>query len=97
MSPGVSPGGPVPSYTHVLDKLQFSGPHIRKDKNRGSSRFNISQKRDIQKLPLLKGTRGGGGLTGRGGGKIGRGRDEEVGERGGEGERCGGGDGERKR
>ena len=46
---------PASSYTHMLDKLQFTGPHIRKDKNRGSSRFNISKNRDIQKLPPLKG------------------------------------------
>ena len=46
---------PASSYTSMLDKIQFTGPHIRKDKNRGSSRFNISKNREIQKLPLLKG------------------------------------------
>ena len=47
---------PVPTFPTVVNRLQFTSPHIRKDnKNRGSSRFNISQRRDIQKLPPLKG------------------------------------------
>lgn len=47
---------PVPTFPTVVNRLQFTSPHIRKDnKNRGSSRFNISQKREIQKLPPLKG------------------------------------------
>ncbi|XP_064403531.1 serine/threonine-protein phosphatase 2A 56 kDa regulatory subunit gamma isoform-like [Halichondria panicea] len=45
---------PTPTFPTVVTRLQFTSPHIRKDKNRGSSRFNISQKREIQKLPLLK-------------------------------------------
>ncbi|CAI8007058.1 Serine/threonine-protein phosphatase 2A 56 kDa regulatory subunit delta isoform [Geodia barretti] len=45
---------PASSYTNMLDKIQFTGPHIRKDRNRGSSRFNISRNREIQKLPPLK-------------------------------------------
>jgi serine/threonine-protein phosphatase 2A regulatory subunit B' len=45
---------PASSYTNMLDKIQFTGPHIRKDRNRGSSRFNISKNREIQKLPPLK-------------------------------------------
>ena len=47
---------PVPSFPAVVNRLQFTSPHVRKEnKNRGSSRFNISQKREIQKLPRLKG------------------------------------------
>lgn len=46
---------PAPTFPTVVNRLQFTSPYIRKDKNRGSSRFNISQKREIQKLPLLKG------------------------------------------
>ena len=47
---------PVPSYPAVVNRIQFTSPHVRKEnKNRGSSRFNISLKREIQKLPPLKG------------------------------------------
>ena len=51
---GMAPQPPA-SFTHVMDK--FSGGQLirKQDKNRGSSRFNISKNRDIQKLPLLKG------------------------------------------
>ena len=46
---------PVPTFPALVNRLQFT-PHARKDnKNRGSSRFNISQKKEIQKLPPLKG------------------------------------------
>lgn len=46
---------PVPTFPAVVNRLQFTSPHIRKDnKNRGSSRFNLSLKREIQKLPPLK-------------------------------------------
>ena len=47
----------MPSYPAVVNRLQFTSPQFRKESNksRGSSRFHISKKRDIQKLPLLKG------------------------------------------
>ena len=48
---------PVPTYSAVVNRMQHSSPLIHKDtKTRGSSRFNISKNREIQKLPLLKGT-----------------------------------------
>lgn len=49
---------PVPSFPAVVSRLQFTSPHVRKEnKNRGSARFLISQKRELQKLPALKGKR----------------------------------------
>jgi len=47
--------GPVPTYSAVVNRMQHSSPLIHKDtRTRGSSRFNISKNREIQKLPLLK-------------------------------------------
>ena len=48
--------GPVAAYPAVVSRIQHTAPHIHKDtKARGSSRFNISKNREIQKLPPLKG------------------------------------------
>ncbi|XP_065919717.1 serine/threonine-protein phosphatase 2A 56 kDa regulatory subunit epsilon isoform-like [Dysidea avara] len=53
--PPPSPTGPPPS---LINRLQLSSPLLRKDNSgrRGSSLFNISQKRDIAKLPSFKET-----------------------------------------
>jgi len=59
LAPGLQKGaaGPVPTYSAVVNRMQHSSPLIHKDtRTRGSSRFNISKNREIQKLPLLKGT-----------------------------------------
>ncbi|EEB13150.1 serine/threonine-protein phosphatase 2A 56 kDa regulatory subunit delta isoform, putative [Pediculus humanus corporis] len=46
--------GNVPPPT-LINKIKFPGPpHVKKDKRQGSSRFNISKDRELQKLPLLK-------------------------------------------
>lgn len=51
----LSPVGNVPPPT-LINKIKFPGPpHVKKDKRQGSSRFNISKDRELQKLPLLKG------------------------------------------
>ncbi|KAL0269668.1 UNVERIFIED_CONTAM: hypothetical protein PYX00_007317 [Menopon gallinae] len=50
----LSPVGNVPPPT-LINKIKFPGPpHVKKDKRQGSSRFNISKDRELQKLPLLK-------------------------------------------
>jgi len=57
LAPGLQKGaaGPVPTYSAVVNRMQHSSPLIHKDtRTRGSSRFNISKNREIQKLPLLK-------------------------------------------
>ena len=58
-NPAHGPGSRVadhPPSTNLV-KTQYSSvsPNIRKDKRQNSSRFNISQNRELQKLPLLKG------------------------------------------
>ena len=59
---GSHPHGPGSRATEhppavPLVKTQYSSvsPNIRKDKRQSSSRFNISQNRELQKLPALKG------------------------------------------
>ncbi|KAJ8309430.1 hypothetical protein KUTeg_014304 [Tegillarca granosa] len=37
-----------------ISKLKFTGPPHVKNKRQGSSRFNVSKNRELQKLPLLK-------------------------------------------
>ncbi|XP_062503236.1 serine/threonine-protein phosphatase 2A 56 kDa regulatory subunit gamma isoform-like isoform X2 [Corticium candelabrum] len=45
---------PNPPPTQV-NKIKYSLPNLRKDKGgRGSSRFRVSEKRELQKLPALK-------------------------------------------
>ncbi|XP_065174684.1 serine/threonine-protein phosphatase 2A 56 kDa regulatory subunit gamma isoform-like [Sycon ciliatum] len=39
----------------AVQKIKYAPPHMKRDKShKGSSRFNISSKRELQKLPLLK-------------------------------------------
>ncbi|XP_065176355.1 serine/threonine-protein phosphatase 2A 56 kDa regulatory subunit gamma isoform-like [Sycon ciliatum] len=39
----------------AVNRIKYAPPHLKKDKqNRGSSRFNISSKRELTKLPPLK-------------------------------------------
>ncbi len=45
-------GHPPPAQ---LTKVRGTVPLVKKDKRQGSSRFNISKNRELQKLPLLKG------------------------------------------
>ena len=46
----------------------MGSPNVRRDnRNQGSSRFNVSARRDLQKLPLLKGKCQGEGVGGLGG------------------------------
>ena len=44
-----------PSVPLVKTNYSSVSPNIRKDKRQSSSRFNISQNRELQKLPPLKG------------------------------------------
>lgn len=53
--------GKIPPPEHPppaqINKMNFTGtPTIKKDKRQNSSRFNITKNRELQKLPLLKGT-----------------------------------------
>lgn len=46
---------PASSYSNVAGRIPVGSPSIRRDnRNQGSSHFNVSAKRDLQKLPLLK-------------------------------------------
>ena len=46
-----SPKAPPPT---AISKIKFSGaPHIKKDRRQSSSRFNITQNRELVKLPQL--------------------------------------------
>lgn len=52
----VSQVTPASSYSNVAGRIPVGSPSIRRDnRNQGSSHFNVSAKRDLQKLPLLKG------------------------------------------
>jgi len=45
-------GAPPPTQ---INKIKYGGPaHIKKDRRQSSSRFNITQNRELVKLPLLK-------------------------------------------
>lgn len=47
------PANPPPTQ---VNKIKYALPHMRKDKgSHGSSRFKVSDKRELQKLPALKG------------------------------------------
>ena len=46
-----SPKAPPPTQ---INKMKFTGaPHIKKDRRQSSSRFNITQNRELVKLPQL--------------------------------------------
>ena len=46
-----------PPPTQLLKSKPMPGvPNVKKDKRQNSSRFNISKNRELQKLPLLKGS-----------------------------------------
>ncbi|CAG0881949.1 unnamed protein product [Darwinula stevensoni] len=52
-SSSMPPNVPPPTQ---INKIKTIGPAIvKKDRRQGSSRFNVSQNRDITKLPSLKG------------------------------------------
>ena len=47
-----SPKAPPPTQ---INKIKYSGPpHIKKERRQSSSRFNITQNRELVKLPQLK-------------------------------------------
>jgi len=52
---GDQDGLKAPPPTQIVNKMKFSGPpHIKKERRQSSSRFNITQNRELVKLPQLK-------------------------------------------